>query len=198
MLVKLIKTCCSIQNGNAAVERSLSDNKNTVTKERTSLKDVTIRGLRIVKEYTRSAGGAHMVKITSDMRVALRNALSEMIEKQAEESREKEKKRKKEQEEEEAKQKKKEEIEKAEKKKGKLEEKEAMLAADEESVDQSINVANKLLKEDQIRLTKAIASKKFTEIELANSMIESANSKLENVQKHRAEQKKIKADRGKK
>ena len=197
-LPKVVKTSCSLQNGNAAVERSLSDNKNTVTKERTKLNDDTIKGLRIVKEFTRSAGGAHIVKITSNMREAVRNAAAEMKRKQEEERKEKEKKRKKVQEEEEAKKKMKEEMEKAEKKKGKLEKKEAMLAADEESVDQSINVTNKLLKEGQIRLAKAIASKDFTEIELANSMIQSANNKLEDVQKHREEQKKVKADIGKK
>ena len=60
-MVKIVKTCLSLQNGNAPCERSLSDNKNTVTKERTALKESTVKGLRIVKEFVRKAGGAHNV-----------------------------------------------------------------------------------------------------------------------------------------
>lgn len=193
-LPKVVKTCCSLQNGNAPVERSLSDNKNTVTKERASLGDDTIRGLRIVKEYVRSAGGAHKVIITSSMREAVRDANSERERVQEEKRKENEKKRKREQEDEEANKKMKEDLEKAEKRKGKLEKKEAMLAADEENIDQSIDVTNKLLKEGQTRLTQAIARKDFVEIELASSMIKSANDKLENVKLHREEQKKVKGD----
>ena len=41
----LIKTCLSIHHGNADVERSLSDNKNGLTKEKTSLSEETLLGL---------------------------------------------------------------------------------------------------------------------------------------------------------
>ena len=78
-----------------------------------------------------------------------------------------------------------------------LEKKEALLADDEASVDQSIIVTGKLLKEGQNRLTKAIASKNMTEIELASSMIESANNKLGQIRQHREQQQKVKADIGK-
>ena len=43
------------------MERSLSDNKNTVTAERSLLSDEAIIGLRRMKERARSSGGAHRV-----------------------------------------------------------------------------------------------------------------------------------------
>ena len=193
-----MKTCCSLQNGNAAVERSLSDNKNTVTKDRSLLGDSTIQGLRRGKEFARSIGRAHMTSITPAMRSAVTTAHKLMNNRKEKEKREKELKERKEREAEEEKRGIKEQLENAEKNKENLEKKEAQLADDETSVDQSIIVTEKLLKEGQIRLTKAIASKNMTEIELASSMIESANNKLGQIQQHREQQQKVKADIGKK
>ena len=48
----LIKTCVSIHHGNADVERTLSGNKNILTKERTLLNEETL----IDKQYSRNAG----------------------------------------------------------------------------------------------------------------------------------------------
>ena len=192
---KVVKTCCSVQNGNAAVERSLSDNKNTVTKDRSLLGDSTIRGLRRGKEFARSIGGAHMTSITPAMRAAVTTAHERMNIRKEKEKREKELKERKEREAEEEKRRIKEQLENAEKNKGNLEKKEAQLADDEVS-DQSIIVTEKLLKEGQIRLTKAIASKNMTEIELASSMMESANNKLGQIRQHREQQQKVKADIG--
>ena len=107
-------------------------------------------------------------------------------------------KERKEREAEEEKRRIKEQLETAEKNKGNLEKKEAQLADDEASVDQLIIVTEKLLKEGQIRLTKATASKNMTEIELASSMIESANNKLGQIRQHGEQQQKVKADIGKK
>ena len=52
-------------NGNANVERSLSDNKNTLTSEQTNMTKETSEGLRRAKEYARSYGGAHNINILS-------------------------------------------------------------------------------------------------------------------------------------
>ena len=60
----LIKTCLSIQHENADVERSLSDNKNVLIKERTSLSEETLIGLRICKQYSRNADGAHQALVS--------------------------------------------------------------------------------------------------------------------------------------
>ena len=59
-----MKTFLTIQTGNAAVERSLSDNKNTVTAERSHLSEEAKIGLRRMKEAARDVGGAHLVETT--------------------------------------------------------------------------------------------------------------------------------------
>ena len=64
-LKKLIKSCLSLQNGNAACERNLSDNKNTLLAERTKLSDEALLGLRRAKEHSRSVNGAHNVRTMS-------------------------------------------------------------------------------------------------------------------------------------
>ena len=58
-LHEVVKSCLTLQNGNASAERSLSDNKNTLTSERVKLNDETLMALRISKEYARSCQGAH-------------------------------------------------------------------------------------------------------------------------------------------
>ena len=60
-LSKVVKSFLSIPNGNAGVERSLSDNKNTLTTERVKLKEETLTALRRAKEFARDIGGAHNV-----------------------------------------------------------------------------------------------------------------------------------------
>ena len=62
-LRKVVKTLLSLPNGNADVERSLSDNKNTLTAERTNLKEETLVALRRAKAYARDCGGAHKVDV---------------------------------------------------------------------------------------------------------------------------------------
>ena len=49
-LQKVIKSFLSLQNATAAVERSLSDNKNTLTKEHIGLLPETLIGLGRMKE----------------------------------------------------------------------------------------------------------------------------------------------------
>ena len=60
----LIKICLSIHHGNTVAERSLSGNKNVLTKERTSLSEEKLIGLRRCKQYLRNAGGAHQVLVS--------------------------------------------------------------------------------------------------------------------------------------
>ena len=60
----VVKAILSFSNGNAAVERSLFDNKNTVTCERSKLMEETIVGLRLMKEYARKHSGVHDAPIS--------------------------------------------------------------------------------------------------------------------------------------
>ena len=68
LLFIAVKTYYSLQNGNAAVERSLSDNKNTFAKERTSLVEETLKAPRLSKEFVRRNDGAHKVIVALEMR----------------------------------------------------------------------------------------------------------------------------------
>ena len=58
----------SLHHGNASVEHSLSDNKNTLTVERTKFKDSILLALRKVKEHARFSGllvvSVHLWKIS--------------------------------------------------------------------------------------------------------------------------------------
>lgn len=56
ILAKLVKAILCLAHGNAEVERSLSENKKLLTKERTLLSDSSINGLRTVKDAVRIQG----------------------------------------------------------------------------------------------------------------------------------------------
>ena len=66
-LQKVVKSVLSLQNANAAVERSLSDSKITLTKERIGLLPETLICLRRMKEYARHKGGSHCIAFTQNM-----------------------------------------------------------------------------------------------------------------------------------
>ena len=71
---KVVKSVLSLQNANVAVERSLSDNKNTLTKEWIGLLPETLIGLRLMKEYARHKGGSHCIVFTQNMLEAIKEA----------------------------------------------------------------------------------------------------------------------------
>ena len=54
MLGKMIKCALSLSHGNADNERSLSINKNTLSKERSSLSTTKLNGLRAVEDGVRN------------------------------------------------------------------------------------------------------------------------------------------------
>ena len=60
-LAKIVKSILSLPNGNVSVERSLSDNKNMLTSERTRLAKETMERLRRAKEFARGCGGSHNI-----------------------------------------------------------------------------------------------------------------------------------------
>jgi len=74
VLQKLVKSLLSLAHGNADVERSLSANKRTLTPDRASLGDLTINGLRAVKDHVKNHGEPHNVPITKGLLQASREA----------------------------------------------------------------------------------------------------------------------------
>ena len=65
LLSKVIKSFLAMPNGNANVERSLSDNKNTLTSERTKMTKETLEGLRRMEEHAQSCGIVHNINTLS-------------------------------------------------------------------------------------------------------------------------------------
>ena len=61
---KVVKSVLFLQNANAAVERSLPDNGNTLMKEWIGLLPENLIGLRQMKEYARHKGGFHCIVFT--------------------------------------------------------------------------------------------------------------------------------------
>ena len=61
ILNRLVKSWLSFYHGNPEVERSLSDNKNTDTPERTSLSEQAVNGLRKAIDFVRKSHGNHIL-----------------------------------------------------------------------------------------------------------------------------------------
>ena len=59
-LSKVVKSCLSFPKGNANVERTLSDNANTLALEDTNLKEETLMALRPAKAFGRDIAGAQI------------------------------------------------------------------------------------------------------------------------------------------
>lgn len=173
------------------MERSLSDNKNTLTPERSLLSDETLMGLRRMKEVTREKKGAHNIQATNkDVVKAMKDAHSKYKRRKQEEEEEKLRKEKQEQAEREAEEKEKRRIEKATNQKEKLEKKEESLQNDEDKTKEDIKVAETLLKEAQGSLDAAIEASDMLRIKTAREMIVTATKKLELANVHAAEQSK--------
>ena len=74
LLSRVVKSALCIYHGNADVERSLSDNTNTVTDERTRLSELTINGLRLARDFVHAHDGdVSKVMITKEKVQAGRN-----------------------------------------------------------------------------------------------------------------------------
>ena len=57
LLARAVKSALCIHHGNADVERSLSDSKNTVTDEGTRLSESTFNSLRLAKDFIHAHNG---------------------------------------------------------------------------------------------------------------------------------------------
>ena len=67
VLTKVIKCALSLSHGNADNERSLSVNKKTLSKERTSLSITTLNGLRATEDGIRNMDGLSNVNVSKNM-----------------------------------------------------------------------------------------------------------------------------------
>jgi pescadillo protein len=180
VLPLLVKTCLSLSHGNADVERSLSDNKNTVTPERSSLALETIIGLRRTKDYVKCKGGrVDKLDITKQMHVSVQQASTHYHGRKREEEREKaESERLKKVQAEERKWQKEEKAQMLETKES-LAKEEKKLQVQEQQCKETLKVAEKLMKEADERIAKAMAKKDFGELEIAQALLTGSRKKME-------------------
>ena len=73
MLGKVIKCALGLSHGNADNERSLSINKNTLSKERSSLSITALNGLRAVEDGVRNEGGLS-IAVNKGMLVSVKSS----------------------------------------------------------------------------------------------------------------------------
>ena len=180
-----------LQNGNASVERSLSDNKNTVTAERTNLDVQTLKGLRLSKDYARRQGGAHKIDTHSkDLILAARNAHKCYVERKKEEEKEKSLLREEKLRKEKDAAATKEAFDQIDKSRKNIDQREEQLEKEEEAANEEYKLAERLLEDASKNLRKAIEENDMIGIKLANEMVENAKKKLNVVTEERNDQKK--------
>ena len=165
-LAKLIKCALALSHGNADVERGFSENAFILTNDRTLLSDASINGLRATRDGVKFFGNnkPHEVPITKNLLDCIRDAHSRYsidLEKQREELLNKEKMND-------------DEIQKN----NLFIEKENNLYDEQKYLHKNLIDIQKLIDEGTERLAKAILTKDFKEIEIAQLLIDGGNKKL--------------------
>ena len=189
----LIKSVLSLHHGNSDVERSLSDNKNTCTKERTELNEETLVGLRRMKEHARNVGGAENVIVTPAMVAGMKNAWKVNNERIAKENKDKELAELKLQEVVRLEKEQKEMINEADLTKKSLEQKEQSYTESEEKFTDELLLAKRILDDGSKKLSEALAKKDMIGVQVANELITSAQQKLSSTEEKRKTQEKERA-----
>ena len=186
VLQKLVKSLLSLAHGNADVQRSLSANKRTATPERAFLGDLTINGLRAVKDNVKNHGEPHNVPITKGLLQASREA-HKAYSKRLSDERELLRKKKLEEAE---KQRLRDAGREREKEAKKLEQsrrnscvREKKLEQSEELKKSELQRAKTLYEEANDRLLKAIKNKNFNGVTVAQGLPEIAAKKMDDVMK---------------
>ena len=175
---KVVKSVLSLQNANAAVERSLSDNKNTLTKERIGLLPETLIGLRRTKEYARDKGGSHCIVFTQNMLEAMKEAERKNDERILEEHKAEEEVRQKLKEDADKKKEQDALLKNAAKSKKNLEENE-MFEQEERKLDEELNLAQRMLDQATTSLTEAIGKGDMVEVRVASELVNSSRKKVD-------------------
>ena len=181
-LRRLVKSVLTLHHGNADVERSLSDNKNTCTKDRIHLNDDTLIGLRRMKEYARSAGGAHNAVVTPEMIAGMKVAKQKNDERIHQEKKDKDMAAKKLEEAASLEKQKEEMIKNADKSKKSLEEKEREYTEVEGKVNDEFLLSKRMLDDANKSLKSAIEKNDMIGIKVASELLSAAQDKMKEVE----------------
>ena len=187
-----------MQNRNAAVERSLSDNKNTLTAERVKLSDEALMGLRRMKEEARSVDGAHNVDTSKPVIERMRNAHALYVARKKEEEVQLKKKLDLEKAQLEEEKRRQEDLKKAEARKTELDQREKNLQEDESKASEELQVAQELMKSANASLDAAIAEGDMVKIKSAREMHVMAEKKYAQFSEHKKAQDKARQSIGSK
>ena len=182
-LSKVVKSVLTLAHGNADVERSLSDNKNTVTPERTNLNIETINGLRLAKEKVAQVKGVHNLQLPNKLVCLAARAKSryeDRLQKEKEELSRKQKENEEKMKTEELRQKELDEINRLNRS---YDDQEKQLKKEEEEFNNVLKSAEVLLKEATEKLSKALKAKNDLDIQVAQGMLESSENRMEKGRK---------------
>ena len=194
-LAKLVKAILCLAHGNAEVERSLSENKKLLTKERTLLSDSSINGLRTVKDAVRVSGGVvsemPVTKVLVRFGQLAHNKYKRRIEEEAAEEQVIKKARM-------VKEAERKELceaaQKFETEKKSLQDKERTFADEDKTLANDLKASEKLFEEANTRLKKAIKDKNFDEAGIAQGLIEVAKNKMNGIRHEMDKNRKNKAE----
>ena len=187
-LGKVVRSALCLAHGNAEVESSLSENKRTVTSDRTLLSESSLNGLRMIKDIvnTQDEGKVHMIPISNELKQAGQHVYQAYNERLRDEREEKEKaQRQKERERKEAEKLEEEikQLEEAEKnlkdRKRILDDKEKDLTKEEKELSEELKTAEKLYKEANERLSKSIKNKNFEDASVVQALYEAAQKRIQ-------------------
>ena len=179
LLGKLIKSCLSISNGNADVKRSLSDNKNTLTVERTNLSDEALVALRRCKEHARQYGGSEKVcTLSKEITTSVQQSHRKFSERKKLEHEELEIAKRKEEQAVEEERLRQALIDKSVRKHEKLDAKKEKLQKIEEEVTEEYEISLRMLKEAKLQLDNSIAANDMVGIRVAQELYSSVSEKV--------------------
>jgi hypothetical protein len=175
VLPKVVKSALTLAHGNADCERSLSANKRTLTPERTAMGEMTLLGIRAIKDAVRRAGGPHKVMINSEMRKAAQSAHSVYKKRMVALKEQEEKAKQKEDRENQIEQ---ERMENLKKEKIELKADTKELAKEERKHQETLKEASEMIESANSQLSEALKKKNFLEVSIAQAILESANKKM--------------------
>ena len=185
VLGNMIKCALSLSHGNADSERSLSINKNTLSKERSSMSITALNGLSLVEDGVRNEGGLSNVAVNKGMLVLVKSShkayLAHIEEVKKNEEERKRKSSKEKQQESEGKRRKEEDLKKIDGLRKSIKE----LDERESKAEEMLQSACAFLEEGNERMAKG-ADKNMNEIEAAQKIIELAQEKQKKA-KHEVE-----------
>ncbi len=168
VLAKMVKCALALCHSNADVERSLSVNSKLLTKNRVSLNQETIVGLRAVKDGVQDFGGVHKVVVSLDILKAAENA-RRLYQKYLDE--EQMKKRQKEAEKKKADEKKK-QLQEKKHEEAKLEEAVGLVKEQIKETKEEKNKAKGYIEEGMKKSTEGMKANNMMDVRAGHSMIE--------------------------